>query len=98
MSTPNSSPVEGTLFTACPITNVLAINSSISTAPNAPGDFHIIPVSQVAGFQILSLASSGSDGAAGGQSGFVDAVPSISRLNMDALRAREESAIRKMKE
>ena len=96
MSIPNSAPVEGTLFTACSITNVIALNSSSSNASNAPGDFHIIPVSQIANFQIMSLASS--DGAVGGQSGFADALPSISHINIEALRGREEAAIRKMRE
>ncbi|KAK2740278.1 hypothetical protein FQN57_006158 [Myotisia sp. PD_48] len=68
-SQPGSITLEGTLFTACPITNLLAINSSPpSTSPQQPaslaetqqsllqtGDFHILPIARVHTFQLLSM-------------------------------------------
>ncbi|KAF2670869.1 hypothetical protein BT63DRAFT_423150 [Microthyrium microscopicum] len=85
-SQPNATSLEGLLFTACPITNLLVINTA---AANAPGDFHVIPVAQVASYQILSINDTTPS---------TDATPTISRPEMDALRAREEDTIRKMKE
>ena len=53
---PHSQTYEGTLFTACPVLNLVAINTR-PTAPSDSGDYHIIPVSRVQNFQITSLAS-----------------------------------------
>jgi hypothetical protein len=53
---PNPQTYEGTLFTACPILNLVAINTR-PTAASDSGDYHIIPVSRVQNFQITSLAS-----------------------------------------
>ncbi|PGH19241.1 hypothetical protein AJ80_04106 [Polytolypa hystricis UAMH7299] len=64
---PASSTLEGTLFTACPVTNLIAINTSplpptpISAGIPAlaqPSDFHILPISRIQNFQLLSLAPS----------------------------------------
>jgi hypothetical protein len=54
---PQSQTFEGTLFTACPILNVVAINTR-PAATGDSGDYHIIPISRVQNFQITSLASS----------------------------------------
>lgn len=94
--------VEGTLFTACPITNLVAVNSSpASTNPTSAlaaqsGQYHVIPVSQIQNFQILTTPAEGDR--VQGSEGFEAALPSISRLDLDALKAREVAAIRKMKE
>jgi hypothetical protein len=97
-SLPNHS-MEGTLFAADPITNLIAVNTaapvSASSAISKPGNYHVIPVSQIQNFQIVSAAG---DGEEERTNGFDAALPSISRLDLDALRAREEAAIRKMKE
>lgn len=53
---PNPETYEGTLFTACPVLNLVAINTR-SNAASDSGDYHIIPVSRVQNFQITSLAS-----------------------------------------
>jgi len=53
---PHSQTYEGTLFTACPVLNLVAINTR-PTAASDSGDYHIIPVSRVQNFQITSLAS-----------------------------------------
>jgi hypothetical protein len=96
--------VEGTLFTACSITNLIAIN----TAPASPngssgvssqaGEYHIIPVSQIQSFQFLSPHPTESNRVHGPDLAFEGSSPSIFKLDLDALKAREEAAIRKMKE
>jgi len=53
---PHSQTYEGTLFTACPVLNLVAINTR-PTAASDSGDYHIIPISRVQNFQITSLAS-----------------------------------------
>lgn len=63
--TPSNDPLEGTLFTACPITNLVAINTKPNLNPSdakqaQSGDYRIIPVSRIQNFQILSLSSSSS--------------------------------------
>ncbi|KAL1997980.1 hypothetical protein VTN02DRAFT_270 [Thermoascus thermophilus] len=101
---PASSTLEGTLFTACPITNLVAIN--VSTPPPTPitaanasqaqaGDYHIIPVSRIQSFQLLSLAPSSNN--ADGPS-FTDAYPALHALDIRALKAREASAVAKLQE
>lgn len=91
---PSASTFEGTLFTACPITNLVAINTSPST-PTADakqaqsGDYHVIPVSRIQAFQLLALPSSNSSDAPS----FTDAQPSIQALDTRALKAREAKAI-----
>ncbi|GLI76264.1 hypothetical protein PoHVEF18_004535 [Penicillium ochrochloron] len=91
---PSASTFEGTIFTACPITNLVAINTSPS-APTADakqaqsGDYHVIPVSRIQAFQILALPSSTSSDAPS----FTDAQPSIQALDTRALKAREAKAI-----
>ncbi|KAJ5596233.1 hypothetical protein N7450_002691 [Penicillium hetheringtonii] len=63
---PTSSTYEGTLFTACPITNLVAINTNPAPSTADPkqaqnGDYHVIPVSRIQSFQLLALASNSSD-------------------------------------
>ncbi|KAG9530312.1 hypothetical protein KCU79_g23042, partial [Aureobasidium melanogenum] len=58
---PHSQTLQGTLFTACPMLNVIAINTApappnpSSTLSNQPGDYHIIPIKHIASFDIVSL-------------------------------------------
>ncbi|KAE8554873.1 hypothetical protein EYB25_003420 [Talaromyces marneffei] len=89
---PNISTIEGTLFTACPITNLVAINTSTQPSPNPtssiqPGDYHIIPGSRIQAFQVISPAPAAIDGA-----------PSLQALETRALKAREANAIAKLQE
>lgn len=91
---PNASTFEGTLFTACPITNLVAINTSPSASTadakqTQSGDYHVIPVSRIQSFQLLALPSSNSSDAPS----FTDAQPSIQALDTRALKAREAKAI-----
>jgi hypothetical protein len=91
--------LEGTLFTACNLTNAIAINTAPAppnpTAPLAsqPGDYHIIPFAHILSFEIVG---SGERVAESGP-GFDGAVPSIAKVDLAALQAREEQTIREMK-
>jgi hypothetical protein len=62
----------------------------------APGNYHIIPISQIAAFHILQLPVEG-DCVEGSGPGFEGAMPSISKVDMEALRQREENAVKEMK-
>lgn len=89
---PNTSTIEGTLFTACPITNLLAINTSNQTSPNPtnssqPGDYHIIPVSRIHSFQVISPTLPN-----------VDVSSPLQALDTRALKAREANAVAKLQE
>ncbi|KKK17019.1 hypothetical protein P175DRAFT_0501257 [Aspergillus ochraceoroseus IBT 24754] len=86
---PVVSTIEGTLFTACPITNLVALNIADSKAQ--AGDYRIIPIARIQSFQILSLAS-------GEPTSFSDAVPSLHALDIRALKAREANAVAKLQE
>ncbi|EED22053.1 conserved hypothetical protein [Talaromyces stipitatus ATCC 10500] len=91
-ATPNTSTIEGTLFTACPITNLVAINTSNQASPNPTssiqsGDYHIIPTSRIQSFQVISPAPA-----------VVDGAPSLQTLETRALKAREANAIFKLQE
>ena len=94
-SAPTSPTYEGILFTACPILNVLAINTApvppnpSSSTSNHPGDYHIIPVSKIQNFQILSLADGG---------GFSNAIPAISRIDTKKLQERADARIKKLQD
>ncbi|KAJ5495832.1 hypothetical protein N7539_000948 [Penicillium diatomitis] len=88
-----ASTFEGVLFTACPITNLVAINTSpaASTADAklaSSGDYHVIPVSRIQNFQLLAAPSNSSDGPS-----FADAIPSIQALDLRSLRTREAKAV-----
>lgn len=97
VTSPISTSYEGTLMTADPITNLLVIaTSSPAPDPSATslsGSFHLIPISSLASVPtILSLAPSSQT------SSFAAALPPLAPLPIAALRAREEAAIRAMKE
>jgi hypothetical protein len=90
-TSPVSSTIEGTLFTACPITNLVAINTADGKQAKA-GDYHIIPISRIQSFQIVSLAQNNES------TSFADAVPSLHALDIRALKAREANAVGKLQE
>jgi len=91
-----SHTLEGTIFTVDPLTDLLALRSSTSPPgpPNpsstAPGNYHIIPLSQISTFKILSAAASE-------HAGFEGASPAIAKVDMDALRQREDKAVAEAK-
>lgn len=99
---PASTSLEGTLFTACPITNLVAINTKPNLNPSdakqaQAGDYHIIPVSRIQNFQIISLPSASSNNSENPPS-FADAVPPIQALDIRSLKNREAAAIGKVLE
>ncbi|KAF1916335.1 anticodon-binding domain-containing protein [Ampelomyces quisqualis] len=96
---PNNNVLEGTLFTACNLTNAIAINTAPPppnpSAPLAsqPGDYHIIPFAHILSFEIVGSGERAAESAPG----FDGAMPSISKVDLAALQAREEQTIREMK-
>ena len=91
---PIQSTFEGTLFTACPITNLVAINTAPAPNPGDAkqaqnGDYRVIPISRIQNFQLLSLAPSSNSTS----SSFTDAQPTIQALDTRALKAREAKAV-----
>ena len=84
------------------MTNLIAINTSpppptpasgTSNATSAqPGDYHIIPISRIQSFHILTLAPSEN------QSSFTSATPSIHQVDIKALKRREEAAVKRLQE
>ncbi|WEW58098.1 hypothetical protein PRK78_003565 [Emydomyces testavorans] len=106
---PTSTTLEGSLFTACPITNLIAINTSpLPPTPITVGtpaltqasDFHIIPVARIQNFQLLSLPPQSAATATNldGLAPFSDAYPSIYPLDIKSLRNREAAAVARLQE
>jgi len=95
---PHSQTYEGSLYTACPILNVVVINTR-KPLPNAAinsqsGDYHVIPVSRIQSFQIASVANSEE----GGERGFIYAQPPIGLVDIKHVQQREEERIKKLKD
>lgn len=90
---------EGTLFTACPIFNVVAINTApappnpASNPANAPGDYHIIPISRIQNVQVISLSSQAS-----AKDGWANVLPAIGKVDTGKLKEREKQRILKLKQ
>lgn len=95
---PHSQTYEGSLFSADPILNVVSINTrstsnaSSGNAKAEPGDFHLISVSRIQSFQLLSLASDSTANT------FATAQPAIGPVDVKRLEERERAAINKLKE
>ncbi|EUC49825.1 hypothetical protein COCMIDRAFT_1452 [Bipolaris oryzae ATCC 44560] len=96
---PGKNVLEGTLFTACNITHAIAINTApappnpSASALSQPGDYHIIPFAHIESFEILGSGERAPESTAG----FNGALPSISKVDLAALQAREDQTIREMK-
>ena len=96
---PANNVLEGTLFTACNTTNAIAINTApappnpSASLSSQPGDYHIIPFAHILSFEIIGLG----ERAPGSNAGFDGTIPSIAKVDMAALMAREEQTIREMK-
>ncbi|KAJ6160981.1 hypothetical protein N7470_004377 [Penicillium chermesinum] len=91
---PSSATVEGTLFTVCPITNIVAINTapaslSTDTKQAQNGDYQVIPVSRIQSLQLLHLPTSNPSDSPS----FADALPPIQALDARALKMREVKAV-----
>ncbi|KAL2821000.1 anticodon-binding domain-containing protein [Aspergillus cavernicola] len=93
-TSPVAATIEGTLFTACPITNLVAINTADGKQTEA-GNYHIIPISRIQSFQVLSLMPPSQNNE---PTSFSDAVPPLHALDIRALKAREANAISKIQE
>jgi len=86
--------VEGTLLLTDPVTNLAVVD----TTPEGPTrDIHIIAVSNIQDFQILSISDK-KDSEEGSASNAEAGLPPVTKIDIAALRAREEAAIRKAKE
>lgn len=88
---PHSQTLEGTLFTACPLLNVVALNTTPDLPSPQPADYHVIPVSKIQSVQVLSVAE-------GNAGGLETALPPIAKVDVRRLREREESRVRKAQE
>ncbi|KAF2735388.1 hypothetical protein EJ04DRAFT_576183 [Polyplosphaeria fusca] len=96
---PHNNTLEGTLFTTCNVTNAIAINTApappnpSASLASQPGDYHIIPFAHIISFDIIGPGERVTESGPG----FDGALPSISKVDLDALRVREEQTIREMK-
>lgn len=96
---PHNNLLEGTLFTTCNVTNAIAINTApappnpSASLASQPGDYHIIPFAHILSFEIVGPGERTAESGPG----FDGALPSISKVDLDALRAREEQTIRDIK-
>ena len=95
---PHSQTLQGTLFTACPKLNIIAINTApappnpSSTLSNQPGDYHIIPIQHISSFDIVSLDPNAAKQTA------ATVQPPIAPVDIKKLREREEAKIRQLRE
>lgn len=93
---PHSQVHEGTLFTACPVLHIVAINTRApppNPASNAlaqPGDYHIIPFARIASCQVIALQQTG-DGS------IANALPAIGPVDTKQLQKREAARIEQLK-
>lgn len=93
---PQSHTLEGILFTADPVINVVVINTYVTPANTvataaSPGDYHVIPVSCVQTFSVLP-------GADNGKSGNASTLFQIGAVDIEQAKAREEARVAKLKE
>lgn len=94
-ATPSPQTYEGTIFTACPVLNLIAIDTRSADSPTQAGDYHMIPVSRIQSFTILSLASTSESA---GSNNFATARPAIGPVDIKRLQDRERAKIEKLKE
>lgn len=77
---PNQNTIEGTVYTADPLTNLLVLNTSPTSATSItssslvapPGSYRIIPIAQISSYQLLSLPQTSSDSAPSPVSNLID--------------------------
>ncbi|KAL2057216.1 hypothetical protein ABVK25_002269 [Lepraria finkii] len=79
---PANQTLTGTLFTVCPLSNVLALSPSGGTT----GSFHIIPLNHITSFTRTGPPST------------TNPLPPIQPLNTNALQARARAALEKARE
>lgn len=88
---PSQPTIEGTLFTACPITNLVAI--ATTTSPNTPPTHHILPITSIHNFTLLSAPPPSND-----FSSPPNTTPPLSNVPTAALLARADAAVARLKE
>lgn len=91
---PSAQTYEGTIFTADPVLNVIAINTrarSQGVAANAAqvGDYNIIPFSRIEKFNVLSAQP---------EAAYTNALPQIGPVDHKSLEQRERKRIAELKE
>ncbi|KKY26545.1 hypothetical protein UCDDS831_g01205 [Diplodia seriata] len=95
--------LEGTVFAADPVLNAIAVNTA-PTPPNPstnlatqPGNFHVVSIPNIQKFEVLPSGGGGGQDGSGADS-FDSVTPTIASLDLGALKAREEAAVRKLLE
>ncbi|KAL8692707.1 MAG: hypothetical protein Q9218_002328 [Villophora microphyllina] len=88
---PSQPTMEGTLFTACSITNLVAI--AVPTSPNTPLTHHVLPISSIQNFTLLSAPS-----APNGFASPPNTTPALTNVPTAALLARADAAVARLKE
>lgn len=93
---PHNQTFEGTLFTACPVLHIVAVNTRAappnpaSNAAAQPGDYHVIPFTRIASCQVLSPQQ-------GGDGTIANALPPIGPVDIKQLQKREQARIEQLK-
>lgn len=92
---PHSQSYEGTLFTACPLLDLVVINTRTadSATPQGAGDYHLIPVSRIQTFHVVELAGSGAE-----SNGYSTAQPPIGPVDIKRLEKRAADRVRQLQE
>ncbi|KAL8860421.1 MAG: hypothetical protein Q9178_003080 [Gyalolechia marmorata] len=88
---PSQPNIEGTLFTACPLTNLVAV--AVPTSPTTPPVHHILPISSVQNFTLISAPPPSHSFASP-----PNTTPALSSVPTAALRARADAAVARLKE
>lgn len=83
--------MEGTLFTACPLTNLVAI--AVPASATGPPTHHILPISSIQNFTLISAPPAPSSFASP-----PNTTPALSGVPTTALRARADAAVARLKE
>ncbi|KAI4173298.1 MAG: hypothetical protein LQ343_003009 [Gyalolechia ehrenbergii] len=90
---PSHATMEGTLFTACPITNLVAITTTTPTSLNTPPTYHILPISSIQNFTLLAVPP-----ASNGFASPPNTAPALGNVPTAALLARADAAVARLKE
>lgn len=102
---PDSKTLEGVLFTADPILNIVALNCAVpppnpaTSLSSQPGNYHIIPLKHILAFQILSPppSKSGNDNDSDWTAGNTNAPP-VASVDIKRLQDRADKAVQKLKD
>ncbi|KAI4143486.1 MAG: hypothetical protein L6R39_004551 [Caloplaca ligustica] len=89
---PSQPTMEGTLFTACPITNLVAI-ATAAMSPNTQPTHHILPISSIQNFTLISAPP-----APNGFASPPNSTPALTNVPTAALLARADAAVARLKE